>query len=65
MSAERIYGCEKCLKFGFRLYNHDSKSVDWNRRNRKEYYGLIAKSVEGKANLRRAGFLVYDPGDFF
>ncbi len=52
MSAKTICGCEKCLKFGFRLYNHDSKSVDWNRHDRKEYFGLIAKNVEGKANLR-------------
>ena len=41
-----------------------SKFVDWNSEDRKEYFGLIGKKIEGKNKLRKEGFLVYDLKDF-
>ncbi len=38
--------------------------VNWHRDDREDYYGLIAKSVEGKGNLRGRGCFVFDLGDF-
>lgn len=41
-----------------------SKSVDWNLYDRKEWFGLIAKNIEGKNRLRKEGFVVFDLDDF-
>jgi len=38
-----------------------SKFVEWKRK--KEYFGLIAKKVEGKNDLRRMGYFVFDSDD--
>ena len=41
-----------------------SASVQWNNNNRTEYFGLIAKRIEGKDSLREKGFVVFDLDDF-
>lgn len=37
--------------------------VDWNNNNRKEYFGIAAKKIEGKKELREKGFVVFDLDD--
>ena len=41
-----------------------SAFVDWNLNDRTEYFGLVAKKVEGKEHLREKGFVVFDLEDF-
>lgn len=41
-----------------------SVSVQWNDDDRTEYFGLIAKKIEGKDILREKGFVVFDLDDF-
>ncbi|MDH7517307.1 MAG: ATP-binding protein [Candidatus Thermoplasmatota archaeon] len=41
-----------------------AKFVNWYKKGRKEQYGLIAKKIEDKENLRKKGFLVYDLDDW-
>ncbi|OYT40912.1 MAG: hypothetical protein B6U86_03370 [Candidatus Altiarchaeales archaeon ex4484_43] len=41
-----------------------SEIVNWNSGERKEYYGLIAKKINGKEKLRKDGCLCYDLEDF-
>lgn len=41
-----------------------SKFVQWNRDKRKEFFGLIAKSIENRHELRKEGFFVFDLTDF-
>ena len=38
--------------------------VKWNKGVRVEYYGLVAKKIEGKNALREKGFMVFDLDDF-
>ena len=38
--------------------------VDWYNKKRKEQYGLIARKIENKKELRNKGFLVYDLDDW-
>jgi len=38
--------------------------VDWNLGVRKEYFGLVAKKIEGKEELKAKGFVVFDLDDF-
>lgn len=38
--------------------------VEWHDKNRGETYGLFAKKVSGKDELRKEGFLVFDLDDF-
>ena len=38
--------------------------VKWYNTQRKEQYGLIAKKIENKEDLRKKGFLVYDLDDW-
>lgn len=38
-------------------------AVDWLRGRRSEFYGVIAKGIEGKERFREDGFLVYDLQD--
>jgi AAA+ ATPase superfamily predicted ATPase len=38
--------------------------VKWRNTQRKEQYGLIAKKIENKEDLRKNGFLVYDLDDW-
>jgi len=40
-----------------------SALVMWDRQGWTESYGVAARTVEGKSELRRKGFLVYDLGD--
>ena len=40
-----------------------SKFVQWNDNKRREYFGIAAKKVEGKAELRKQGFVVLDLDD--
>ncbi|MEA1943853.1 MAG: ATP-binding protein [Euryarchaeota archaeon] len=37
-----------------------SEYVDWNKGDKVEYFGLIAKRLDGKRELREAGYLCYD-----
>jgi len=41
-----------------------SRSVSWNKDDRKQQFGVIARSVEGKSELRKGGYLVFDLDDF-
>jgi len=38
--------------------------VKWNKGKRVEYFGLVAKKLEGKDKLRAKGFVVFDLEDF-
>ena len=40
-----------------------SKFVQWNRGERREYFGLVAKRIKGKEPLRDMGFVVFDLDD--
>jgi AAA+ ATPase superfamily predicted ATPase len=39
--------------------------VDWNNNTRKEYFGIAAKKIEGKKELRDKGFVVFDLDDLW
>lgn len=41
-----------------------SRYVDWNQESRREYFGMIAKKIEGKESLRKDGYIVFDFEDF-
>ena len=41
-----------------------SRFVEWNRDERKEHYGIIAKSIREKEMFRDKGYICYDLGDF-
>ena len=41
-----------------------SKHVEWNLEKRKEHFAIFAKKIEGKENLRKSGFLVWDLEDY-
>jgi len=38
--------------------------VDWNKKARKEHFGIVARKIENKENLRKKGFIVYDLNDW-
>ena len=38
--------------------------VDWNQNDRTEYFGLVARNIEGKRELQDKGFMVFDIDDF-
>lgn len=40
-----------------------SKLIDWHNKERKEYYGIIARNIKEKGKLRRRGFLAFDLKD--
>ena len=40
-----------------------STFVHWNNDTRKEYFGIVAKKVAGKKELRQRGYLVFDLDD--
>ncbi|NOR48439.1 MAG: ATP-binding protein, partial [Methanosarcinaceae archaeon] len=40
-----------------------SDSVQWNNDSRQEYYGLVAKRIEGKERLRENGHVMFDLDD--
>jgi AAA+ ATPase superfamily predicted ATPase len=37
--------------------------VQWHNGERKEYFALVAKSIENKAGLKESGYLAFDLGD--
>jgi len=41
-----------------------SGSVEWHNEKRKEYFGIMAKKINGKEKLRGDGFFCYDLRDF-
>lgn len=41
-----------------------AKFVQWRNDDRKEYFGIMAKKLEGKTELRKAGFVAIDLADF-
>lgn len=41
-----------------------SQFLSWNLSNRKESFGIIAKQIKGKDELRRSGYLAFDLEDF-
>ena len=41
-----------------------SNSVSWSKNKRNEYFGIIAKKIEGKEKLKRNGCIVFDLDDF-
>lgn len=38
--------------------------VEWYNAERKEHYGVIAKTIEGKEKLRKKGYILFDFKDF-
>ena len=40
-----------------------SDFVDWNNGKRKEYFGIVARKIEGKDQLKKSGFFVFDLDD--
>ena len=40
-----------------------AKSIPWRREERKEHYGVVAREIEGKEDLRTQGYTAYDLGD--
>ena len=38
--------------------------VKWRNRERKEHYGIVAKSIKHKEELRSEGYIIYDSKDF-
>ncbi len=41
-----------------------SRFVQWHDGERREYFGLVAKKVDGKERLRKKGFVIFDLDDF-
>jgi len=41
-----------------------AESVAWQNKKRTEHYGLIAKTIERKNDLKKQGFYVYDLEDW-
>jgi len=41
-----------------------SRFVQWHNGERKEYFGLAAKTADGKERLRKKGFVIFDLDDF-
>ncbi|NOQ38523.1 AAA family ATPase [archaeon] len=41
-----------------------AESVDWNTGKRKEHFGITAKKIEGKEELKKKGYAVFDLDDF-
>ena len=41
-----------------------AESVEWHNKKRTEHYGLIAKTIERKNDLRKQGYFVYDLEDW-
>jgi len=52
-----------CLRVLNKL-KEKSMAIKWNPGDRNEYFGIIAKRIEGKDALREKGFLVFDLDDF-
>lgn len=42
---------------------HKATYVEWHNKDRRDTYGLFAKKVAGKAELRKEGYLVFDLED--
>ena len=38
--------------------------VNWYKKERKEQYGIVARKIENKENLREKGFIIYDSYDW-
>ena len=38
--------------------------VDWYKKARKEHFGIVARKIENKKNLRKKGFIIYDLYDW-
>ena len=48
----------------FRELKQKTPHVEWFNKQRKEHYGVIARKIENKKDLRKEGFLVYDLADW-
>ncbi len=46
------------------LLKEKARFVDWNKNARKENFGIIAKEIKGKEELRKAGYIAFDMEDF-
>ena len=42
-----------------------STAVKWHKHERSEYFGLIAKKIENKADLWERGYIAFDLRDMF
>ncbi len=56
-------GYQQCLKILEEL-QEKAGFVEWFNEQRREHYGVIAKKIENKEDLKKEGFLVYDLEDF-
>ena len=41
-----------------------AKFVQWGSDARRAYFGIVARTIEGKGDLRRKGYVVFDLDDF-
>ena len=41
-----------------------SRNVDWKNDERKEYFGIFARKIEGKNSIQKKGFFAWVLGDF-
>jgi hypothetical protein len=41
-----------------------SDNLSWSKNKRIEYFGIVAKKIEGKEKLKRNGYIVFDLDDF-
>ncbi|MEA1944910.1 MAG: ATP-binding protein [Euryarchaeota archaeon] len=69
--TDEIFFCEVKWK---NLLKHETEKVleslvakaglmEWRKRNRKEYYGIIARKIAGKEEFRDHGYVAYDLED--
>jgi hypothetical protein len=52
------------IRFINRDYELALLEREWHKKERKEKYGLVAKKIENKTELRKKGFLIYDLEDW-
>ena len=41
-----------------------AKFMHWGSDVRREYFGIVARTIEGTGDLRLKGYVVFDPDDF-
>ena len=56
-------GYQQCLKILEEL-KEKASFVEWFNEKRKEHYGIIAKKIENKEDLRKKDYLIYDLDDW-
>ncbi|MEM2282727.1 MAG: ATP-binding protein [Candidatus Hadarchaeales archaeon] len=58
----RELSADECLRI---IEELKEKLKFLNKKYREEHFGIVAKKINGKENLRKSGYLVFDLGDVF